>query len=46
MKKGKRTVTQLNKVRIMGSMVVLALKWAIMLEMCIHAGSFSPLIQK
>jgi len=46
MKKGKRKVSQLNKVRVRDSMLVLALKWAIMLELCITAGSFSPLIQK
>lgn len=46
MKKGKRKVSQLNKVRVSDSMLVLALKWAIMLELCIPAGSFSPLIQK
>jgi hypothetical protein len=43
MKKGKQKVRQLNKVRIMDSMVVLALKWAIMLELYIPAGSFSLL---
>jgi hypothetical protein len=46
MKKGKGKTSQLKKVRIMDSMVILALKWAIMLELCIPAGNFSPLIQK